>query len=199
MCIRDSSNIKIIKTNFLRFEEQGFAYNEKYINSLPTDADIIGYFQSEKYFLEIKDEIKKDFTFKDVMTFPDYDYVSIHVRRGDYVWQPQNHPSCSVDYYAKAKKMFPNSRFVVLSDDIAWCKDQEIFSDCEFWIGDSQIHDMFVMSKAKHNIIANSSFSWWGAWLNDNQDKRVVAPKKWFGTALQLDTKDLLPKEWIVI
>ena len=191
--------IKYDITNFPQIEEKQFNYDPQFAKSIFNNVDIKGYFQSEKYFKHIEKQIRDDFKFKHEYSIPTQEYVAVHVRRGDYLSLPKHHPTCSIEYYKKAMSMFPNSHFVILSDDIEWCKNQKAFADCEFWQGTSNVHDLYVMTKAEHNIIANSSFSWWGAWLNKKYGKIVIAPKKWFGEEIRHDTKDLLPLEWIVI
>ena len=181
--------------------QKSFGFDEDIFNNCPDNVDIFGYFQSEKFFAHIRDELLKDFEFNNTenMIIPQGDYVAIHVRRGDYVSLTEHHPVCSLEYYEKAMSMFPNFNFVVVSDDLNWCKKQKIFKDCIFLDTNNLANDMYIMTIARHNVIANSSFSWWGAWLNQKYDKIVIAPKKWFGEEIQHNTDDLLPLEWIVI
>lgn len=194
-----NNSIKYGITNFKQVEEKQFYYDSEFIESMTDNIDIKGYFQSEKYFKDIEKEIKNDFKFKQTYPIPTQKYVAVHVRRGDYISLPNHHPTCSIKYYEKAMSLFSNSHFVILSDDIEWCRNQKVFAGCEFWQGIDNVHDLYVMTKAEHNIIANSSFSWWGAWLNEKYDKIVVAPKKWFGEEIRHSTDDLLPREWITI
>jgi hypothetical protein len=132
--------------------------------------------------------------------------VSIHIRRTDYVSNPNTrrfHGICDMDYYYKAVKMIAgkvhSSNFFLFSDDINWVKENfrikypTIFVD---HIG-SDAEELLLMSLCKHNIIANSSFSWWGAWLNRNLSKIVIAPKKWF--KVNVNERDIVPQEWIRI
>lgn len=186
-------------TNNPTIEEKHFHFDENFFNNCPDNINLIGYYQSYKYFEHIKNELLEDFTFKIQKTLLDIPYVAIHVRRGDYVGQPQFHPTCSIDYYAEAMSHFPEHNFLIFSDDIGWCKQQDIFKKCFFSEKSDAGTDLFLMSIAEHNIIANSSFSWWAAWLNKNSSKKVIAPKKWFGENLPHDTKDLIPNEWITI
>lgn len=194
-----NNNVGYGITNYKQVQELDFKYDNLFIQTITDNTDIKGYFQSEKYFKHIEQDIKNDFTFKQTYSIPDKKYVSIHVRRGDYLLLQNYHPTCSIDYYKNAMTLFPNHNFLVISDDINWCKNQEIFANCEFWEGKNIAHDLYVMTKAEHNIIANSSFSWWGAWLNQNADRIVVAPKQWFGNAIQNDTKDLYCFGWIIL
>jgi hypothetical protein len=131
--------------------------------------------------------------------------VSIHVRRGDYVNNPkvnEYHGSLQSDYYLKAIEVINNkvsdSKFYIFSDDIEWVRDN-MFGDLNavFVKTTSDEEDMYLMSKCKHNIIANSSFSWWGAYLNSNESKLVVAPVQWFKNAeMNEKTLDLVPTNW---
>lgn len=163
------------------------------------DAYIQGYWQTEKYFLDVKDEIRNDFTFsgieknevRDILDLiNDKQSVSIHLRCGDYIHNPAFNKLyggiCTNEYYNKAIEImrdrlkFPY--FVVFSDDIQYAKEK--FTGNDFMVvdqfyGTKAHYDMFLMSQCKHNIIANSSFSWWGAWLNAYDKKIVIAPSKW--------------------
>jgi hypothetical protein len=172
-----------------------------------------GYFQTEKYFekhknyilniialpLKFQETIKKKYI--DIASHPLT--VSIHVRRGDYLRLQHVHYIQPIDYYERAIKQFnPKSLFVIFSDDIAWCKTQDVFNSIPnkvYISGEIDYNDLYLMSLCKHNIIANSSFSWWGAYLNMNRKKKVIAPSMWFGASGPKDTQDLLPDSWNVI
>lgn len=165
-----------------------------------------GYFQSEKYFLHNKKSIIDLFKMDEVTkSYIDLKYklqeetVSLHVRRGDYLKYPNHHPTCDIDYYRKAVEYIGNDKiYLIFSDDISWCKQNFDFIEKKMFIeGNTDFQDLYLMSLCKDNIIANSSFSWWGAWMNENPNKRVIAPKKWFGPAINHDTKDLIPNTWI--
>lgn len=187
--------------------EKKFNYNET-VFTCGDNTDYSGYYQTEKYFSFIKNEIEKDFTFKQEIRNSSYEIyksikkerhlVSLHVRRGDYVNLQQYHPLCTIEYYQEALKSLSGCDIVCFSDDIQWCKNnlnrisQSIFY-CE---SNNPYIDMCLMSMCDHNIIANSSFSWWGAWLNKNPDKIVTAPKKWVGPSLHINTDDVVPKNW---
>ena len=183
-----------------------------------TNTYFEGYWQSEKYFIECKEELLEQFTPKSQL-HPDVlklkqniestESVSLHIRRGDYVTNAHTssvHGTCSLDYYQQAvallEKKIDNPCFYIFSDDLMWAKDHLGFIQNIVFIefGDDVLdyEEMYLMSQCKHNIIANSSFSWWGAWLNRNQDKTVIAPKAWFQTDLY-NTKDLFPSSWAVI
>ena len=126
--------------------------------------------------------------------------VALHIRRGDFLRNSANHHNLGLDYYEKALKYFPNRNVIVFSDDPEWCKEQELFSDDRFLIaeGNSNYVDMCLMSQCDDFIIANSTFSWWGAWLANCG--KVIAPKKWFGpNNAHLNTKDLYPDAWEIL
>lgn len=152
------------------------------------DSYYMGWYQNEKYFKHIRNEILEDFTLKKKLFVPDIitgsnNTVSIHVRRGDFVsggW------CMSENYYKEAieiiKRKVWSPVFIIFTDDVEWVKNN-MFSDDGFFIQDygnyTAAEELMLMSKCKHNIIANSSFSWWGAWLNTNEEKVVVGPKEW--------------------
>jgi hypothetical protein len=172
-----------------------------------------GYWQSEDYFKKIEDIIRKEFAFsihlgpknkKLLEEITNSDSVSIHVRRGDYVSDPKiskHHIALSALYYKRAVKMVKSKisrpSFFIFSDDLKWCRKNLSFVDRAIFINNlpRDYIDMFLMSKCKHNVIADSSFSWWAAWLNSNNDKLVIAPKRWFKSELGKE-KGILPKEW---
>jgi len=165
------------------------------------DVDFRGYFQSEKFFDKerirklygVPEESRKYLLGKYGEWLNDPGVTGISVRRGDYLKKPESHPFVGKDFLRKAMAKFPvGTKFVVCSDDIAWCK--EFFKGEEFLFvsGETAMNQMFVHSLCHHNIISNSSFSWWGAWLNEHEDKRVIAPSLWFGFGLSDDDSDLL-------
>ena len=170
-----------------------------------------GYFQSENYFKHNKKEIVELFSpisqidklfkekHKDLINKKDV--VSVHVRRGDYLKFSDYHANIGSDYYLKAIKQFPsNCTFVFFSDDIEWCKQTFKNKNCIFIEKQDDVLDLYLMSKISNNIIANSSFSWWAAWLNTNENKSIIAPKVWFGPKnAHLSRKDLTPEEWFLI
>lgn len=186
-------------------------YKEPHFHYAPIPKDrniqLDGYWQSYKYFDDYIPQITDKLGFK---WQPVKGVVSIHVRRGDYALYPDKHPMLPVRYYDLAILHFATrgySRFKFFSDDIDWCKKNfegtpEITPGnpvtFEFSFGQTPLQDLNEMSCCEHNIIANSSFSWWAALANRNPDKIVIAPKVWFGSAnSHLDTKDMLPDNWI--
>jgi hypothetical protein len=187
------------------------------INQVPNDCYLVGHWQSEKYFQKHSSKIRADFTFKLPLSGKNADIaeqigrvnaVSLHVRRGDYVKNPKTtatHGLCSLDYYHTAIRYIYETveqpYFFIFSDDMAWVKEHlKIDAPCQYVDhnqGKESFNDMHLMSLCKHHIIANSSFSWWGAWLNSSPEKIVIAPNKWF--ANQNNIKDLLPNDWVTL
>ena len=130
----------------------------------------------------------------------DENNISIHIRRTDYVTSNGYHPVQSIEYYKQAIEIIGDyDNIFVFSDDINWCKENLKFDNMIFVDGNDDVEDMWLMSICNHNVIANSSFSWWGAWLNNNPDKKVIAPNNWFGSQTNLNTNDLIPNTWIKI
>ena len=201
-------NFENTKSDIETIAESSFSFDEKLFNECPDWISLRGYFQTEKYFKHIEDEIKGDFSFKDEIFEPCNEMlsgldspVSLHIRRTDYVTNP-NHTALGLNYYEKALKEFDKtSTVLVFSDDPEWCNQQEIFSEDRFLIaeGNSNYIDLCLMTLCSKHIIANSSFSWWGAWLSEQE--KVVAPSGWFkgSNNEHLDTKDIIPEDWMVI
>jgi hypothetical protein len=138
-----------------------------------------------------EDFIKENFVYRDV--------ISLHVRRGDYVSNP-NHPVQTSEYYREALSLLPDLPVIIFSDDPSWCNQQEIFSSDRFAVseGNTTDADLCLMSLCKYHIIANSSFSWWGAWLAKSE--KVIAPQNWFGgDCSKNNTKDLYLSDWIIL
>ena len=192
---------------FLKFNEPSRFTNLEYNESNNYYLD--GYFQSEKYFLESSDLIRSELSPSDeilkklnLTPFIDTNVVSIHVRRTDYVTSNGYHPVQSIEYYKKALDIIGEYDYIfVFSDDIQWCKDNLTFNNMVFMEGFDDVEDLWLMSMCNHNIIANSTFSWWAAWLNVNLNRKVVAPIVWFGNQCDKynDTKDLYCEGWIKI
>ena len=202
-------NSRVTEEQFdLKFYDESFNPKNKYF---------VGYWQSEYYFNSIEQIIREDFKFKPSLDEKNLSLkkriktsnsVSVHIRRGDYVNNPsafKNHGVCSIEYYRKSieeiKKQVDNPVFFFFSDDFEWVRENNFgIQNYEFidWNqeGESYI-DMQMMSYCKHNIIANSSFSWWGAWLNNNPYKNVIAPRKWFADDIRnKDSEKIIPKKW---
>lgn len=199
------------------YEEPFFHYDPNFVN-LPNNTNIKGFFQSEKYFSEYREELLKAFTLKEPSEtyekfyesiFQKENSLSIHVRRGDAVGKEWFHGDVGIGSYYRdaitvieeASKEIPID-LVVFSDDIPYCKEWlktigKTFNTVEFVSGTSGAEDIMLQSKCSRNIIANSSFSWWGAWLNLNPHKIVVAPKTWFGEHGPKDIQDIYASGWI--
>jgi len=189
--------------NLKKYKEPTFHFSpiKKYDNMV-----FEGGFQSYKYFdsyrqdiINIFSEITKDWQLKKGV-------VSIHIRRGDYLNFPNLHPIIKLDYIKKCVEYFLNlgiKNFMVFSDDIKWCELILINSNLAkyyFSKNENPIEDMLLMSCCEHNIISNSSFSWWAAYFNQNPDKIVIYPSVWFGEGYKhYNTKDLFPEKWIKI
>lgn len=192
------------------YQEKSFEYA-----SIPYAPNIrlSGYFQSEKYFRHNKDKIIELFSpsskikkylkkkYGDIIKDPKT--IAIHIRT--YYREDPHHvefPLNGRSYIEKAMYLFPeDSHFIVFSDNIEWCK-QELLGiprNIRYIEGEAYYHDFFLMSMCQHNIISNSTFSWWAAYLNQNPTKIVVAPEKWFQPSKNFNTKDLYPPEWIVL
>ena len=196
--------------NWRTLQEESFHFDETLFNNCPDTVSLYGFFQSEKYFKHIEDLIRRDFIFKKkirdeckeiVEEVFDQDPIALHIRRGDFLINSANHHNLSLDWYEKALKKFdPDREVIIFSDDIFWASAQELFKPDRFIIsdGNSSYHDMFMMTQCSDFIIANSTFSWWGAWLANTG--RVIAPSKWFGpNNAHLNTKDLYPSHWEIL
>lgn len=193
-------------------DDPGFCYNRKF-EAVKGDCFMDGYWQSYRYFEQYRQNILQLFTFKQAPGIPEgildnirqEESVSIHIRRGDYVSDKKNtayHGVCDISYYQKAvqhiREKVKKPVFYIFSDDIDWVKENLVIEgECVYVSEINKLPevDMQLMSLCRHNIIANSSFSWWGAWLNRNIDKIVVAPARWF--AVDIDTRDLIPADWV--
>ena len=182
-------------------------FDENLFNNCPDNIDLFGYYQSPKYFQHIQNEIRDDFTFsKEVQNsckevFDEVvdceDPISLHIRRTDYLVNP-NHPVQPLEYYKEALSLLDQNKTVIIfSDDAEWCQQQEMFSDDRFVISqDSDADfDMCLMSMCTNHIIANSSFSWWGAWLG--RSEKIIAPKNWFSdSCADKSVKDMVFSNW---
>ena len=210
----------LTRSGFSALRRKGFVVEPHFhhwpgISEVHADCYLVGYWQSEKYFQSRASVILGDFNFKQSMTGKNADLaknisevqaVSLHVRRGDYVNNFKTnatHGVCSVEYYRAGIQYISEKvkcpYFFIFSDDIAWVKDNlQLKMACQYVDhnpGALSFNDMRLMSLCQHHIIANSSFSWWGAWLNSNPDKIVIAPKKWFTNGR--NTSDLIPAGWV--
>ena len=205
--LHNRNNVRLTQNQIIT--EKMYTFDEELFNNCKDNIDLLGYFQTEKYFKHIEDEIRSDFSFtlelydtcNQFISSLNSELISIHVRRGDYLINP-NHPVQTLDYYKQALQLLPQELPVlVFSDDYNWCLSQVLFDDDRFMISENSSvdSDLCMMSLCNYHIIANSSFSWWGAWLA--KSKKTIAPKNWFDGELKMakDVKDLYCKNWIVI
>ena len=202
--------------NLDRYEEESFKYSPN-IFLIIDGCDIHGFFQSPHYFSRYKEAIKEEYTFEkdiqasamrilnDLKDGEEEKVCAIHIRRTDYVKVSNFHTDLlSTDYYQKAityiSQNYENVRYLIFSDDIRWCKNNiKLGEDMKvsFSICESQIEDMCLMTMCNFHIIANSSFSWWGAWLSNN--KLTIAPKRWFGHDGPKEWSTIYEQNWGVI
>ena len=219
-------NIGFVEGEILK--ETIHCYDENLVDSCSDNTNLDGFFQTEKYFENIVDEIRSDFTFKDEYLKPCKEFIDsldttpifLHVRRGDAIGKEHYHHVAPMSYYVEALKRFDeDTPCFVFSDDLDWCKSQELFKSDKFLFNDNIERydyqsmdgsgsmqytllphvDLCLMSLCSGAIIVNSSFSWWGAWLQNNRGK-VIASKPWFGpSASDLDTSDVVPDHWEII
>ncbi|WP_440874444.1 alpha-1,2-fucosyltransferase [Thalassotalea sp. PLHSN55] len=189
-----------------------FSYQEQFLGTANTNVYYRGSWQSYRYLDNIESTLRENLVFPSFTEqqnieladdIANHTTVAIHIRRGDYLKHKSLGGICTTDYYEQAVKkiesLVENPMFVVFSDDIPWCRENLKVANAKFvdWNGgENSYRDMQLMSLCNHNIIANSSFSWWGAWLNANPNKIVVCPGKWIHYT---DSLGILPKEWLVI
>ena len=186
-------------------EEGSFTFDEDLFNNCPDNVNLYGYFQSEKYFDHIADSLREDFTWRDdvrdlcqgLFDSIGGKAISLHIRRTDHLVKPTYHPVLPLSYYEEALSKFPSDiPVLIFSDEPAWCHEQELFmKDDRFMVSDSgdNITDMCLMSMCQYQIMANSTYSWWGAWLSNSEN--VIAPKLWFGPDGQ-NPRDVYVDRW---
>ncbi len=204
------------KWKFHYYKENDFAFDASVLD-LPDNTYLDGHFQSEKYFKTAEDIIRKECRFKKPLNGKNSEWekaiknaasVSVHIRRGDYVALQKNrqkHGATSPEYYQKAinciLEKVEQPVFFIFTDDVPWVRTH-FRLDFPFHIIDNNSDaesshlDMQLMSLCRHHIICNSTFSWWGAWLNNKTDKMVIAPQKWFADS-SINSKDIYPPDWI--
>lgn len=214
----DLANNNDLNNNLSYYKEKYFHFDKEALN-IADNSYIEGFWQSEKYFIDIKDVIRKEFSFKNEFNeeskklsdeIQNCNAVCINVRRGyiNNLKEKYYHGFLGLKYINKAKDLIKtkveNPHFFIFSDDMSWCeaniKDEQypLTFVSHKYAGEKFQYYLQLMTQCKHFIIPNSSFGWWGAWLNQNPDKIVIAPKKWFRFALN-NTKDLIPDNWIRI
>lgn len=197
--------------------EPYFHFDPQILNA-PGDIYLDGYWQTEKYFKDIEETIRTEFLIKTpaelinlttANNIMDSNSISLHIRRVDYVTNPaanKIHGVCSMEYYRKAiikmTSVIHEPHFYIFSDDIKWAQENVNIDYPTTFVSqngpDKNYEDLRLMSLCKHHIIANSTFSWWGAWLSTNKNKIVIAPNRWFN-ATDKDTKDVIPENWFAI
>ena len=211
-----NKRINRLNINFLSkyYQEKSCRFDEN-ILTLKDNVYLEGYWQTPQYFEPFSAIIREDFTFREDLNdsnqalyerIVNAESVAVHIRRGDYLTNPM-HNVFEITYLQKAiqimvEKLGKNIQLFIFSDDLNWCKVNLNNINPElpeyYCEGGDTKEDLQLMSSCKHFIIANSSFSWWAAWLSGYQNKVVIAPKKWFND-VRKDTTDLLPKDWIQI
>lgn len=194
--------------------EKDFGFEPEFLD-LPDNVYLCGYRQCERYFEDVEDVIRQDFTLKNSLGTLASNWkkeinnstnsVSLHVRRGDYVGCNKHYVPL-MEHYQKSISMLQERlgdlNIYVFSDGLQWTKENIHFEHRAHYVDlgkdGKDYEEMFLMSQCEHNIIANSSFSWWGAWLNNNANKMVFAPSVWFANS-ELDASDIVPDKWIKI
>ena len=190
------------------YQEPKFSYTElPYANGILLE----GFFQSEKYFLDFKEDILKLFElsndYKEIIKtlVPIFDnktkpITSVNIRRGDYLKNPDYHTPCSLEYFKKAIEIIGDSYFIFISDDMNWAIEN--FGENENYFYPklkSEILDLKMITMCDNNIISNGTFSWWGSYLNEHDNPIRIGPKQWFGPKGHQDTYDIIQKDWITI
>ena len=204
--------ISLGKYNKYKYDEYGF---DEHLLELRGNYYLRGFFQSEKYFKNIKEIIKQELTVKEefipkdtelIYAIKNQNSVAIHIRRGDYIRNLSSmeaHGLCSKDYYTKSiefmkRELGNDLHFYLITDDAKWVQQEMKWEiNATLIENKSTIEDFYLMSLCKHNIIANSTFSWWAAWLNNNPDKKVILPKHWLNNLLS-ESIEIAPKNWII-
>ena len=204
-------NLKVISyipNNAKVYKEVDYSYNQI---SYDQNENLIldGYFQSDKYIdkkvafqlFQMPDYVKSDIETLYGEILSNNDIIGINVRRGDYLNIPHKHPFCGLKFFDTAISYFgKDKKYIISSDDITWCKKHFIGSNFVFVENSYPLLDLFIQTLCKHNIISNSSFSWWGAYLNPNPEQIIIAPKRWYGIDLTyLNTKDLYTSNMVQI
>ena len=197
-----------------QFREKGLGLNPSLLTALD-NIYLHGYFQTEKYFQEFTDDLRDEFQLSSepndvseawLSKIRDAQSVSVHIRRGDYLGTGMEHV-CDADYYQRGidrltAQFGGDLSYFIFSNDLDWVRENLHFDGtAQFVTGNEAAHpseDLRLMAACNHHIIANSTFSWWGVWLNEKKDKTVIAPKDWFGT-YKAENPDLLPESWVTI
>lgn len=225
----EEKNLGLVPFDWEVKDEPGFEFDEVLFNNCPDNVNIDGYRQSEKYFKHIEDQIREDYEFIDSIKEPcleftnqfNGDLILLHIRRGDNVGRPDWYPMPKIEHYEMLleKHFHDNQPVLICSDDVEWVRGQKIFESDRFYISEQTecfnnevlngvgkmekslipYIDLCLMSLCSDAIIANSSLSWWGAWLQKNPNKKIIAQSPWFGERLSFNNvKDLIPENWII-
>lgn len=218
------SSIEILSEINNTFKEKQHHYDPS-VFDIPNNTSFVGQFETEKYFLHAKNRVKSSLKFKNnikeraIYRFnylsnrfncsKDKKSVSLHVRQIRKLQShiQQHHPFVPLEYYLQAINTFPEKDYdiFIFSDDLEWCKENIkgsniIYCDWDTESNNPDFIDLCMITLCDHHIIANSTFSWWGAWLGEKDDTIIYAPKTWFGPALvHLNTSDIIPERWIKI
>lgn len=208
-----SKHLPFLNSTYIKEKKnQHFSYHPDNFGTPNTNIYYRGPWQCPKYFDDVESLIREKLIFPNfssdksinlVNEIKDFETVSIHIRRGDYLTHKALGGICDLPYYknaiAKIETLVKKPLYVIFSDDMDWCKENIKVDNARYidWnSGEKSFEDMHLMSLCKHNIIANSSFSWWGAWLNNNPNKIVIAPNKWIHYS---DSLGILPDEWLKV
>jgi hypothetical protein len=195
-------------TSFPIHHERHFHFDkETYENPPKNDIDLLGFFQSDKWFVDIDDQIKKDFKFKseyfdmssELRDSFGKEIIGIHIRRTDFVTN-SNHISQSINFYKKSLDLLPsNIEVLIFSDDPQWCKQQKEFFDDRFLVSETSnpYIDLCLMTMCDYIVMASSTYSWWGAYLS--KAKKIISPSVWTPDSNPINTKDIYCDNWIKI
>ncbi len=207
-----------------------FHFNEEFFNECPDGVNISGFYQSEKWFKDIEEEIRKDFQFKyeirsiceSFLRNFDITPIFVHIRRGDFVDRPDYHYNLPMEYFEEGISKFDKDIPILLfSDDIKWCYEQEMFKSDRFNLSETKerlpmteflkgqytesalipYFDMCFMTLCDGGVMSNSTFSWWGAWLQKDRTRDIICPAKdkWGGRLNTSDYSDIAAKDWITL
>jgi hypothetical protein len=203
------------KRSVVKEYEHNYLHFDPHWSKLPPDVYLIGYWQNERYFSNIADILRSEFTPRTVLSGQSENVlrdiqstvsIGVHVRRGDYVSDNRTHDlhgTCSVEYYEKCATrlldIIPDAVFYVFSDDAAWAAEHLRLRSATVVVdhngSDRDYEDLYLLSRCQHFIVSNSTFAWWGVWLSPNPGKKVFAPQRWFAID-KYDTSDFIPADW---
>jgi hypothetical protein len=213
-------------------QEGNLLFHQEFLKKYEQDVTLVGYWQNEKYFSGVEDQVRKDLTLRAnpsdktlavAHEIENSNSVFLHVRRTDSLSASglKNHGICPQSYYQRAASYIstraPSPHFFIFSDDIEWCKQNiKVFGYPATFVdhnttgvtespehevrktdNGTEHEDLFLMSRCKHSITANSSFSWWAAWLNQNSEKIVASPKQWFVSGSPHNGSEIVPESWV--